>query len=160
VNAGKTRHDGVEVGLNVSPLGWLEIAGAWSYAEHTYVSWVVDPARGVDYSGNEQEVAPKQIANLAVSLTHRRGTLSCELFHVGPYWMDAANTQRYDGHTLLSLRGRVRVGKGVAAFARVLNLTDERYAESSSYTLQRGRELAPGMPRTFYAGLEVDWRRQ
>jgi outer membrane receptor protein involved in Fe transport len=159
VNAGKTRHDGVEVGLDVSPWGWLEVAGAYSHAEHTYVSWVVDPARGVDYSGNEQEVAPNQIANLALSLSHRRGTLSFELFHVGPYWMDAANTQRYDGHTLLSLRGRVRVGKGVAAFARVLNLTDERYAESSSYTLQRGRELAPGMPRTFYAGLELDWRR-
>jgi outer membrane receptor protein involved in Fe transport len=159
VNAGKTRHDGVEVGLNLSPWGWLEIAGAYSYAEHTYVSWVVDPARGVDYSGNDQEVAPNRIANVAVSLNHRRGTLSFELFHVGPYWMDAANTQRYEGHTLLSLRGRVRAGKGVAAFARVLNLADERYAESSSYTLQRGRELAPGMPRTFYAGLEVDWRR-
>jgi outer membrane receptor protein involved in Fe transport len=159
VNAGKTRHDGIEVGLNVAPWGWLEIAGAYSYAEHTYVSWVVDPARGVDYSGNEQEVAPNQIANLAVSLNHRRGSLSGELVHVGPYWMDAANTQRYEGHTLLSLRGRVRVGKGIAAFARVLNLTDERYAESSSYTLQRGRELAPGMPRTFYAGLEVDWQR-
>jgi outer membrane receptor protein involved in Fe transport len=159
VNAGKTRHDGIELGLNVAPWGWLEVAGAYSYAEHTYVSWVVDPARGVDYSGNEQEVAPNQIANLAVSLSHRRGTLSFELFHVGPYWMDAANTQRYEGHTLLSLRGRVRLAKGVAAFARVLNLTDARYAESSSYTLQRGRELAPGMPRTFYAGLEVDWRR-
>ncbi len=49
--------------------------------------------------------------------------------------------------------------KGLAAFARVLNLTDARYAESTSYTLQRGREFAPGMPRTFYAGLELDWRR-
>ena len=159
VNAGKTRHDGIEVGLNATPLGWLEVAGAYSYADHSYASWVVDPARGVDYSGNEQELAPHQIANLALRLTHRVGTLSLELFHVGPYWMDAANTERYDGHTLLSLRGRVRLGKGVAAIARVLNLTDERYSESSSYTLQRGREFAPGMPRTLYAGLELDWPR-
>jgi len=159
VNAGKTRHDGVEVGVNGSPFGWLQVAGAWSYADHSYVSWVVDPARGIDYSGNEQELAPHQIANLAVSLNHRLGTLSFELFHVGPYWMDAADTERYQGHTLLSLRGRVRVHKGLTAFARVLNLTDARYAESTSYTLLRGRELAPGMPRTFYAGLELDWRR-
>jgi hypothetical protein len=42
----------------------------------------------------------------------------------------------------------------------VLNLTDRAYAESGSYTLQRGREFAPGRPRTMLAGVEVDWRRR
>ncbi len=85
------------------------MAGAWSYADHTYVEWVVDPARGIDYSGNEQELAPHQIANLAVTLSHRLGTLSFELFHVGPYWMDAANTRALRGpHAPEPARARSR----------------------------------------------------
>jgi hypothetical protein len=42
-------------------------------------------------------------------------------------------------------------------FARLLNAFDRVYAESGSYTLQRGREFAPGRPRTFFAGVEVEW---
>ena len=53
-----------------------------------------------------------------MTLSHRLGTLSLELVHVGPYWMDAANTERYEGHTLLSLRGRVRVHKRTRRLSR------------------------------------------
>jgi outer membrane receptor protein involved in Fe transport len=72
--------------------------------------------------------------------------------------MDAANTQSYGGHTLLNVRGQFRINDQVQLFARVLNLADRRYAESSSYTLQRGREFAPGMPRTAFVGVSLGWR--
>jgi outer membrane receptor protein involved in Fe transport len=65
----------------------------------------------------------------------------------------------YEGHTLAHLRGEVDVGHGLTLFGRLLNLTDARYSESSSYTISRGRELAPGLPRTFYGGIEVAWNR-
>jgi iron complex outermembrane recepter protein len=39
----------------------------------------------------------------------------------------------------------------------VMNLTDERYAESSSYNTSVGRQFAPGMPRTYYAGVRYYW---
>jgi outer membrane receptor protein involved in Fe transport len=160
VNAGRTLHRGVEVGARVTPAGWLSIAGAYSYARHTYEEWVVDPALGIDYSGNEQEAAPRVFSNLLVSATPLRATtISLELTHVGGYWMDAANVSRYDGHTLLHLRGEVGLGRGLTLFGRLLNVTDARYSESSSYTIQRGRELAPGLPRTLYAGVEFGWSR-
>jgi outer membrane receptor protein involved in Fe transport len=71
--------------------------------------------------------------------------------------MDAVNSQRYDGHTLLNLRARVRLRPSLELHVRALNLANVRYAESASYTLARGREFAPGAPRTVFAALAMDW---
>lgn len=43
----------------------------------------------------------------------------------------------------------------VTLFGRVSNLTDERYAESAGFSAFRGREFAPGLPRTVYAGVRL-----
>jgi len=43
----------------------------------------------------------------------------------------------------------------VEVFARLQNLTDQRYAERASYNAFRGEELAPGIPRTLRVGVEV-----
>jgi outer membrane receptor protein involved in Fe transport len=80
---------------------------------------------------------------------------SIEAQHVGKYWMDPANTREYDGHTLVNLRGELPVGNRFAIFARVANVFDERYAENAAFTAARGAEFAPGMPRTFYAGVRT-----
>jgi outer membrane receptor protein involved in Fe transport len=160
VNAGKTRHRGVEIGARVTPSRWFSVAAAYSYAKHTYEEWVVDPALGIDYSGNEQEAAPRVLGNLLFTATPRSDTtISLEVARVGSFWMDAGNLAKYDGHTLVHLRGEVRLGRGFTVFGRLLNVADVRYAESTSYTIQRGRELAPGMPRALYAGLEFGWNR-
>lgn len=73
---------------------------------------------------------------------------------VGGYWMDAENTTRYGGHTLVSLRAESPAWRGVTVFGRVANLTNARYAELATYTAARGEEYAPGMPRTLYLGMQ------
>jgi iron complex outermembrane receptor protein len=35
------------------------------------------------------------------------------------------------------------------------NVLDERYAEAAQYTVARGEELAPGMPRSLYLGVQL-----
>ena len=160
LNAGRTRHRGLEWGLHLDPARWVQVSAGLGLSRHTYEDWVVDPARGVDYSGKVMETAPRQVGNLLLAFTPRPGShLSAEVVYVGRYWMDAANTQEYPGHTLLNLRAEVRVHPRLVAFARVLNAADRRYAESSSFTLARGREFAPGLPRTAYAGLKLEWER-
>jgi outer membrane receptor protein involved in Fe transport len=67
--------------------------------------------------------------------------------------MDAANTHRYDGHTIVSVRAEAPVTSHVALFGRVSNLFDERYAENAAFTTARGEEFAPGLPRTLYFGV-------
>jgi outer membrane receptor protein involved in Fe transport len=161
VNAGHTRHRGVEAGLDASLTRVVGVQVAYTYARHTYEDWLVDPLAGLDYSGREQETAPRQLGTVSLRLSPTtRVTTGLELTYLGPYWLDAANTTRYGGHALLNLRGQYELADGIRVFGRLLNLTDRTYAESGSYTLQRGREFAPGRPRTLLAGVEVDWRRR
>lgn len=159
LNAGHTRHRGVELGAEVTPRTWLWLHASYSRARHTYEAWVVDPARGLDYSGKDIETAPRDLGDASITVTPRGWLMaSAEVSRVGRYWMDAANTHRYAGHTLLNLRTEVRLREGVRLFARLLNAADARYAESSSFTLQRGEEFAPGLPRTAYVGARIEWR--
>lgn len=159
VNAGETAHTGVELSADLALHRAVRLSTAWSYARHAYVDWQVDPASGVDYSGSEMELAPRTIGNVMVTVTPRawlHGSL--EVSRLGGYYMDAANTERYDGHVLLNLRTRVRLHDTLQLHVRALNLADTRYAESASYTVARGRELAPGAPRTFYVSLGWTFR--
>jgi iron complex outermembrane receptor protein len=156
VNAGHTRHRGVEVGLTARPARWLDVNAGYSRAKHTYEDWVVDPAQGIDYSGLEMETAPREVGNLLVTVSPTaRARVSLEVVRLGRYWMDAANTQAYDGHTLLNARASYEVRRGVRLYARLLNAADARYAESASYTIARGREYAPGAPRSAFVGVAL-----
>jgi outer membrane receptor protein involved in Fe transport len=158
VNAGKTAHRGIEVGAEWSTPAW-GLQAAYAYGDHRYVEWVVDPAVGNDLSGFEQEAAPRHMGSASVRVSPiSRVTAAADVTVLGSYWMDATNVTKYGGHALFNLRGQVEVAPTVRVFAKVLNLFDRLYAESASYTIARGRELAPGRPRTFFAGLELDWR--
>jgi outer membrane receptor protein involved in Fe transport len=155
-NAGETLHRGVEVGVDAALGAGLSTGVAFSYAKHTYEEWRPDPA--TDFSGMEMEDAPRTIAN--ANLTWRPSFLAgsdvaLEWSHLGSYFLNAANTQEYEGHDLLSLRASAPFTGRVAVFGRISNLTDQRYAETAGFSAFRGREFAPGMPRTFYLGLRL-----
>ncbi|HEX7088902.1 MAG TPA: TonB-dependent receptor [Longimicrobiales bacterium] len=155
VNAGETLHQGIEAGFGAALHPALRVDVAYSYARHTYERW--RPRAGVDFSGNEMESAPREIANVRISWSPallRGGGAALEWARIGEYWMDAENTHRYPGHDLLHLRAEVPVAEHFTLFGRVTNLLDERYAETATYTVARGEEFAPGLARTFYAGIE------
>jgi outer membrane receptor protein involved in Fe transport len=159
VNAGKTRHRGLELGAEWSTRSW-GVQAAYAYGQHHYLDWVIDPVVGNDLGGFEQEAAPRHIGSASVRVAPvRRVTAAADITVLGSYWMDANNTTKYGGHTLFNIRGQVDLLSNVRAFAKVLNLFDRLYAESASYTMARGRELAPGRPRTLFVGLEFDWRK-
>jgi iron complex outermembrane receptor protein len=160
VNAGETDHLGVELSATGQVHRMVRVSSAWSYARHRYVDWIADPKAGTDYSGREMELAPRTIGNVMVTASPLEWLhMSLEASYIGRYFMDAANSQQYDGHTLVNLRARVRVRPSLELHVRALNLADARYAESASYTLARGREFAPGAPRTVYLALSMDWDR-
>lgn len=153
-NAGETSHRGIEAGLSLAPVDGLELWGSYSYAVHRFEAW--QPSAGVDLSGNEMDAAPRSIAAAGVSYTppfFPRLNLGLDVNRLGEYWMDPQNTTKYDGHTVLNARAGVELPMGFEAFARLTNVTDERYAERASYNAFRGQEFAPGQPRAFYFGL-------
>jgi iron complex outermembrane recepter protein len=155
VNAGETLHRGVEIGLAAALPQDLRVDVAYSHARHTYEEWTL--REGTSYSGLEMEDAPRNTSSAALTWTPRArpGTsVGLEAQRIGSYWIDPENTHRYDGHTLVNLGGEVPVTGGVALFMRVRNVLDERYAESAQFTAARGEQLAPGMPRAFYFGVQ------
>jgi len=153
-NAGKTLHRGVEIGIKTPLTQTLSLATSYSYAKHTFESW--SPRAGVSYDNNEMSAAPREIANVRLDYRPaalKGGRVELEWEHLGAYWEDDANTHKYGGYDLLNLRADYQATHELNLYARVTNLTDETYATLASYNTFRGEELAPGMARTFYAGL-------
>ncbi|WP_114968129.1 TonB-dependent receptor [Rhodoferax ferrireducens] len=157
VNAGKTEHQGIELALGKALNPQWRLDTALSYARHRYVDWVTASA---NFSGNEMETAPRVMSNTRISWTPRAGTLAqLEWVRLGDYWLEASNSAaygKYPGHDVFNLRFSQSVGQGVNVFARLMNLTDRRYADSASVSSSTP-VFSPAMPRALYAGLEATW---
>ncbi len=161
LNAGKTLHRGIEIGVGAELTRELKLDVAYSYAKHSYENWIAKDSAGanVDYSGKEMESAPRTIANTRLSYapaTLNGGKVALEWIRLGSYWLDTANTAQYEGHDVFNFRINYPAGRGVDLFGSVMNLTDKRYAESAS--LSSGNPVyAPALPRTLYAGFQYNW---
>lgn len=158
VNAGETSHKGVEIGFNSKFAARWQVAVSYANSKHIYETWVHS---GSNFSGNEMKSAPREIVNSRLNWTPpwlNGGRLELEWVRLGSYWMDDNNTYKYPGHDLLNLRGNIYLRRQLELYARIMNLTDKRYATSASYTAASGWstekfEYAPGMPRTLYVGI-------
>lgn len=136
-NAGGTRSDGLELGLGWEAERFDGRLGA-SIAHHRYVDYRASDVVGkeVDYSGKEMKSAPNTASAEIGYKPTQDMRVALEIVKQSDYWMNDANTVRYDGHTLLNLRGSYRFAKGWEAWLQGRNLTDQLYADSasSSYT--------------------------
>jgi iron complex outermembrane receptor protein len=157
VNAGKTSHRGVELGAGLRIIDSLRIDTAFSYTHHKYVEWITATA---DFSGKEMETAPRDMANTRLSWTPFEAvSAQIEWIHIGSYWLEASNSAaypKYPGHDLLNARAQWQFLDNVSLFGRVLNATDKRYADSSQVS-SNTPVYSPGLPRTYYAGVDLRW---
>jgi iron complex outermembrane receptor protein len=164
-NAGKTESRGLEASLGRELPGGLRVETALSYAKHEYKEW----RSTTDFSGNEMAAAPRFIGNTRLTWTPVEAvSAQLEWVRMGGYYLQDSNAgttsaadprrgvSRYDGHHLLNLRTSYAVCRNASIYARVLNLADRRYADSASVASNTA-VYAPGLPRTFYAGLELKW---
>jgi outer membrane receptor protein involved in Fe transport len=159
-NAGRTSHRGVEVTVGVRLVEPLRMDVAYSYARHRYDDW--HPRFDVDLSGKEMQNAPRELGNITLAWAPARlqgAQASLEWSRLGSYWMDQDDTHRYPGHNLFNVRASTPAWHGLAVSARLMNLTDRRYAELASYTTARGEEYAPGMPRRLYVTMQYHLQR-
>jgi outer membrane receptor protein involved in Fe transport len=160
VNAGETRHRGIEVGLEAPLTATVSASLAASWARHTYERWVAfssSAGTNVDYSGREIESSPRIMAGPRIAWAPADAVrVQLEWTRLGAYWMDQANTARYGGHDLFNVRGTWALGRQVSLFGSVVNLGDRRYADSASISSST-QVFSPGLPRTLYAGVEARW---
>jgi outer membrane receptor protein involved in Fe transport len=157
VNAGKSRHRGIEVGVGTQIMQAWRFDSAFSYTRHEYEEWRTANA---DFSGNEMEAAPRWLANSRLSWTPTAALdATLEWIHVGSYWLGASNSPgfgKYGGHDLVNLRARWQASPRLALFCRAYNLTDRRYADSAQVS-SNTPVYSPGLPRTYFAGVDWQW---
>ncbi len=120
-------------------------------AWHTFVDFTEG---GNDFSGNRMNRAPWFIAN--AEATYRPSALpglrlALEWQHMNEYYLDEANTEKYDGFDVFNVRAGYTF-RGIEIWANVLNVADALYATNASKS-RWGESYSPGLPRTFQFGL-------
>lgn len=155
-NAGETRHLGVEYTIKYSPVDQLSLRLSGANAEHKFIDFV---EKGNDYTGNLMGVAPSFIANSEI--TYRPNFLQgahigLEWQHLGEYYMDPANTEKYSGFDVFNLRLGYEKN-GIEFWAHSLNLTDKNYATVVNKSAW-GTSYRVGQPRTITIGISYQFK--
>jgi len=154
VTDGKTSHQGLELGVNYDITDSINLAVNYSYGEHEYD--FDRPNSGV-VKGNEIDTAPKNLANTRLRwLPTANTSLELEWLHMGDYYLDPANEHKYEGHDLWQLRGALQLNSHVNLFARIENLTDEKYASRADYAFGSYRFFG-GQPRAIHFGVSANF---
>ena len=154
VTDGKTSHQGFELGVNYDLSDSINLAINYSYGLHEYE---FDRQSSGVVKGNEIDTAPEQLANTRLSWLPTTNTkLELEWLHMGDYYLDPANEHEYEGHNLWQLRGAMKINAKVDLFARIENLTDEKYASRADYAYGSYRFFG-GQPRAFHFGVNVNF---
>ncbi|MXS85895.1 TonB-dependent receptor [Nitrosomonas sp. HPC101] len=153
VNAGKTVHQGVELGLDVELAKKIYLRQMYMFNDFKFDG---DPAFG----NNQLAGIPRHFYKAELTYRHADG------YYIGPnvewspekYYVDHANTVHADSYALLGFKIGKRSRTGFSWFAEARNLTDEKYAATTGVIENaRGIDQAqylPGDGRSFFAGLE------
>jgi outer membrane receptor protein involved in Fe transport len=151
VDNGKTRHQGLELEASFALNDQTSVSAAWTLASHRYDN---NPALArTEIKGNDIDTAPRSMG--ALQLTYAPSeALSGELewSHIGPYFTNPDNTNRYGGHDLLHLRGDYQFNTAWSLFFRVTNLLDTDYAERADFAFGSERYFV-GEPRSYFIGI-------
>jgi iron complex outermembrane receptor protein len=155
VSDGKTNHWGAELQLLFNAENGIFGGVAGTYARHTYDFDATTPGGEPITSGNDVDTAPRTLGSARLGYDRPIGLIQLEYVHFGPYYLDAANAHRYDGHNLLNFRAILRFRENWTLGARINNLTDEFYADRADFAFGEYRYF-PGRSREFF--MQVTYR--
>jgi iron complex outermembrane receptor protein len=155
-NAGETRYRGVEAGVggNITDRWGFRLAATRMQQEYVDFQTLCGQVL-CDYSGNDIAFAPDAIDSLSV---HNEPSwaaglrVEAEVQRMGSYYLDQTNTESYDGHSVINLRGRYLVTDAFEVYSRVENLTDRLYSTYTSKDTNGNVEYRPGLPRSLFVG--------
>ncbi len=156
VSDGRTRHQGVEFSASARLSDSLAVAGRGSHAVHSY-RFDRDLGGEQIISGKDIPAAPRWLYSLDLDWQPGNGWAGQLAFEsTGAYWLDAANTRRYPGHSLWHAYLEREWPQGWRAGLRVRNLLDRRYAERADFAFGNERYF-PGPGRSVFLNLGRAW---
>lgn len=149
-NAGSTRSQGLEFGLNWASDKFDARLGT-TIAKHTFVNYQASST--LDYSGKEMPQAPSNVTTAEVGYKPiAKARVALEVVQQGAYWMNNANTVQYDGHRLFNLRGSYTFASGWEAWLQGRNLSNQLYSDSSSSSYSGVGAYTPNTQNTYTVG--------
>ena len=153
INADKTRHFGVELGLGAQLLERLTGRLAYTYQDFRFVD---DPVRG----NNRVAGAPRHVIHATLQYQATEAWMLQAALRWNPEKtpVDNMNTLYADPYALFDLRTEYKLNDRLTMFGEVTNVFDKTYAASTLIVDQARADQAaflPGTGRAFYAGLKA-----
>ncbi|HCS26959.1 MAG TPA: TonB-dependent receptor [Spongiibacteraceae bacterium] len=150
-SGGKTLRRGLELELDWRILENVSLGFQGSYSKTQFDNNVL----GVE--GNEVDTAPRQMASAQLRWQpFSKTNTELEWVHVGEHFINATNTAVYPGHNLLNLRVAQEITPQLSVSLRVINLSDEDYAERADFAFGNFRYFI-GEPRSAYVGISAEF---
>jgi len=156
VTGGRTTHRGIEWEWRQQlSQSWL-LTSSGTFARHRYDFTAAIEGGETLVRGRDVDTAPRRLHTLTLRWApHPNWDVALRGSDVGPYFADAANRYRYEGHRTATLT----IGWQAAPQWRITldidNLTDARYADRADFAQGNWRYF-PGRDRSGFLGL--DWR--
>jgi outer membrane receptor protein involved in Fe transport len=155
-NTGKTKHQGIEYTITYSPIKELSLRFSGANSTHVFV----EHKEGTDdLSGNLMNSAPNFIANSEITFRSKflkNARFAIEWQHMGEYYLDTKNTEKYSGFNLFNLRMGYSF-KQIDFWFNTINITDELYATNVSKS-KWGKSYRIGNPRSFNLGATYNFK--
>ncbi len=153
INADKTTHFGIELGLSAQLTGALGTRLAYTYQEFRFDN---DPVRG----DNRLAGAPRHVVSALVNYDINEDWAVQGALRWNPEKtpVDNMNTLYADPYAVVDLRTQYRLNDSVTLFGEVTNVFDEKYASSTLIVDQARPDQAaflPGDGRGFFAGVKA-----
>lgn len=151
-NAGRTRHQGIEAGLDLALTPWARLRQVYQYSDFRF--------RGdAQFGDNRLPVIPRHQyrGELRLGTDRLSVTPGVEWQPRGP-WADYANTVRTPGYAIINLGAAARVSDRFDVFIDARNLTAKRaIGDVSAVTLATPATVAfyPVERRALYAGVRA-----
>lgn len=163
-NAGRTRHRGVEVGVQWQVARWLSANGSWTEADYRFVRYLVPRGAVTDtLDGKREAGVPSRVIRVGLDARFARGTISVDHTWSDAQYADDRNTQRVDGYGagVMNVRAGWNGESGAvrwSPFVGINNATDRAYVGAVTINGAAGRVLEPAPRRNYYLGVELGWR--
>ena len=158
-NAGKTDKKGFEFAGTYFIDRSLSFGANYAYSDYSFAEFSEPVREGrtqvdVDRSGNQLPYIPQHQSSFFAMYRHPRGLkLRVQALNWGSYYVDNANTEKYEGYSWLT---NAMVGyeiNGLDIGLNVDNLTDKQYAVEVDKDSGGVRRYVPAMPRSFITRL-------
>ena len=154
INEGSTSHRGIELSLRQQLSHQLYLAAAGTYAVHRYDTALTASQQNI--AGNDIDTAPRQMASAQFGWRADNGHIvELEYLKMGDYYLDPQNSATYAGHELFNLRGTLVLNELARLSVRLLNLSNQDYAERADIAFGNYRYFV-GEPRSVFVTLALN----